>query len=45
MPSCCKQVRDFLDFGAGLHAEIRKLYTRFGDSAQLERVRRISGAP
>ena len=41
MPSCCKQVREFLDFGKALHAEVRKLYTRLGDSAQLERVRML----
>ena len=41
MPSCCKQVRDFLDFGRDLHAEVRKLYIRLGDSAEQERVRML----
>ena len=41
MPSCCKQVRDFLDFGKDLHAEVRKLYTRLGDSTEQDRVRML----
>ena len=41
MSSCCKEVRDFLDFGKGLHAEVRRLYVRLADTAEQERVRML----
>ena len=41
MASCCKQVRDFVDFGKHLHAEVRKLYEKLGEKAELERVKML----
>ena len=41
MPSCCKQVREFVDFGKHLHAETRRLYERLERSADLERVQML----
>lgn len=39
MRSCCKQVKEFVDFGKHLHAEIRAVYDRLNETADLERVR------
>lgn len=37
MRSCCKQVREFVDFGKSLHTEFRKLYEQLDEQAELER--------
>ena len=39
MPSCCKQVREFVDFGKHLHGKIKELYEDLNEHAQLERVK------
>jgi rubrerythrin len=41
VPSCCKQVKDFVHFGKELHAEVRKLFEAINDHAELERVRML----
>jgi rubrerythrin len=41
MRSCCKQVKEFLDFGKHLHAEIRKIYGELNEHAELERVKML----
>ena len=38
MPSCCKQVREFVDFGKHLHGKIKELYEDLDGHAELERV-------
>ncbi|MGZ8219974.1 hypothetical protein [Methylomagnum sp.] len=38
MRSCCKQVREFVDFGKHLHGELSKLYEELDERAELERV-------
>jgi rubrerythrin len=41
MPSCCKQVREFVDFGKHLHGKIKELYDDLNEHAQLERVKML----
>ena len=41
MRSCCKQVREFVDFGKRLHGEIKKLYDELNEHAELERVKML----
>lgn len=39
MPSCCKQVREFIEFGKILHGKIKVLYEELNEAAELERVK------
>jgi rubrerythrin len=39
MRSCCKQVRDFLDFGKHLHAALKQLYEELNEHTELERIK------
>jgi hypothetical protein len=41
MPSCCKQVREFVEFGKHLHGKIKALYERLHEHAELERVKML----
>jgi hypothetical protein len=41
MRSCCKQVREFVDFGKHLHARISELYDELNEKAELERVKML----
>jgi len=41
MPSCCKQVREFVDFGKHLHGRIKALFDDINEHAQLERVKML----
>lgn len=41
MRSCCKQVRDFVQFGKKLHGEIAKLLEQINEQADLERVQML----
>ncbi len=41
MRSCCKQVREFIDFGKRLHASIRERYGELQEHAELTRVRML----
>ena len=41
MASCCKQVREFVDFGKHLHGKLKELYDDLGEHAQLERVKML----
>ena len=41
MPSCCKQVREFVDFGKHLHGKLKELYDDLNEHAQLERVKML----
>jgi hypothetical protein len=41
MPSCCKQVREFVDFGKHLHGKIKELYDDLGEHAQLARMKML----
>jgi rubrerythrin len=41
MPSCCKQVREFVDFGKHLHGKIKELYDDLNEHARLERVKML----
>jgi len=41
MPSCCKQVREFVDFGKHLHGRIRELFDDLNEHTELERVKML----
>ena len=41
MPSCCKQVREFVDFGKQLHGKLKALFDELNEHAQLERVKML----
>ena len=41
MPSCCKQVREFVDFGKHLHGKLKALFDELNEHAQLERVKML----
>jgi len=41
MPSCCKQVREFVDFGKHLHGRIKALFDEINEHAELERVKML----
>ena len=41
MRSCCKQVRDFVDFGKRLHARIGQVYEALNEKAESERVKML----
>lgn len=41
MRSCCKQVKEFVEFGRQFHAAIGRLYETLGEHAELERVRML----
>ncbi len=41
MPSCCKQVREFVDFGKHLHGKLKELYDDLNEHAKLERVKML----
>jgi rubrerythrin len=41
MPSCCKQVREFVDFGKHLHGKIKELYQDLNEHAEFERVKML----
>lgn len=41
MPSCCKQVREFVDFGKHLHGRIKELFDDLNEHAELERVKML----
>ncbi len=41
MRSCCKQVREFVDFGKHLHARISEFYDELNEKAELERVKML----
>ena len=41
MRSCCKQVREFVDFGKHLHARIAALYEDIREQSELERVKML----
>lgn len=43
MRSCCKQVREFVDFGKQLHARVHQYYDALNEKAELERVRMLLG--
>jgi len=41
MRSCCKQVREFVDFGKHLHGKVKELYQELNEHAELERVKML----
>jgi hypothetical protein len=41
MHSCCKQVKDFVEYGRQLHAASGRLYETLGDHSEQERVRML----
>jgi hypothetical protein len=41
MRSCCKQVKDFLEFGKHLHGEIKRFYEEANEGTKPERVRML----
>jgi len=41
MRSCCKQVREFVDFGKHLHGQVKELYETLNEHAALERVKML----
>jgi hypothetical protein len=41
MPSCCKQVREFVNFGKHLHSTLKRLYEGLNEQAELERVKML----
>ncbi|SMF95010.1 hypothetical protein SAMN02949497_2350 [Methylomagnum ishizawai] len=41
MRSCCKQVKDFLEFGKHLHGEIKRFYDRANEETGSERIRML----
>lgn len=41
MRSCCKQVREFVDFGKHLHGSARALYDELNDDSALSRVKML----
>lgn len=41
MRSCCKQVRDFLEFGKHLHGEIKRFYDQANEETGSERIRML----
>ena len=41
MRSCCKQVREFVDFGKHLHGKVKELYEELHEHAELERVKML----
>ncbi len=41
MRSCCKQVREFVDFGKHLHGKVKELYEELNEHAELERVKML----
>ena len=41
MPSCCKQVHEFVDFGKHLHGKLKALFDELNERAQLERVKML----
>lgn len=41
MRGCCKQVREFVDFGKHLHARIAERYDQLCEKAELERVKML----
>lgn len=41
MRSCCKQVREFVDFGKQLHSRVHQYYDALNETAELERVRML----
>lgn len=41
MRSCCKQVREFVDFGKHLHGKVKELYEDLNEHAELERVKML----
>ena len=41
MRSCCKQVRDFVDFGKALHSRIHALYDAINENVDQERVKML----
>lgn len=43
MHTCCKQVRDFLDYGRALHGEIQAYYDALGEHTDKERLKMLLG--
>lgn len=43
MHTCCKQVKDFLDYGRGLHGEIQAFYDSLNEHTDKERLKMLLG--